>query len=91
MEYMRNHPHKGTGNASIHNMYEFAKVSCDLLKTDLTDFFQAWGFFETGKFHVGDYADYNFDVTPQMVEDTKEYIASKHYPKPQKDITRLTD
>lgn len=91
MEYMRNHPHKGTGNASIHNMYEFAKVTCDLLKTDLTDFFQAWGFFETGKFHVGDYADYNFDVTPQMVEDTKEYIASKHYPKPQKDITRLTD
>lgn len=38
MEYMRNHPHKGTGNASIHNMYEFAKVTCDLLKTDLTDF-----------------------------------------------------
>lgn len=52
MEYMRNHPHKGTGNASIHNMYEFAKVSCDLLKTDLTDFFQAWGFFETGKFNI---------------------------------------
>ena len=91
MEYMRNHPHKGMGNASIHNMYEFTKVTCDLLKIDLTDFFQAWGFFETGKFHVGDYADYDFDVTPQMVEDTKEYIASKHYPKPEKDITRLTD
>lgn len=91
MEHMRTHPHKGVGNQSINNMYEFAKVSCDLLKTDLTDFFEGWGFFVTGEFHVGDYANYDFKVTPQMVEDTKKYIASKNYPKPDRDVARLTD
>lgn len=91
MEYMRAYPHKGTGNASINNMYEFIKVSCDLLKTDLTDFFEAWRFFVTGTFEVNDYANYKFNVTPEMVEEAKRYIASKNYPKPEKDITRLTD
>lgn len=91
MEHMRNHPHKGTGNSSINNMYEYAKTTCDLLKTDLTDFFEAWGFFVTGEFHIGDYANYHFKVTPEMVKETKDYIASKKYPKPTKDVTRLTD
>ncbi len=43
MEHLRNHPHKGTGNASIHNMYEYVKLCCDFLKTDLTDFFSKHG------------------------------------------------
>lgn len=91
MEYMRTHPHKGTGNASVNNMYEFIKICCDLTKTDLTDFFEAWGFFVTGKFEVGDYSNYVFDVTPETVEETRKYVASKNYPKPEGDITRLTD
>lgn len=91
MEYMRIHPDKGRGNASIYNMYEFVKVSCDLLKTDLTDFFEAWGFFVTGKFTVNDYAEYQFEVTDKMVDDIRRYIASKKYPKPIKDLTRLKD
>lgn len=91
MEYMRNHPDKGRGNASINNMYEFIKVSCDLLKTDLTEFFEAWGFFVTGTFEIGDYANYKFDITPKMIEATKQYIAEKKYPKPEKELTLLTD
>ncbi len=91
MEYMRTHPHQGTGNASINNMYEFIKVSCDLLQTDLTDFFEAWGFFVTGTFEVNDYSDYQFNITPEMIESTKQYIASKNYPKPAKDVTRIKD
>lgn len=91
MEHMRTHPHKGTGNASIHNMYEFIKVCCDLTKTDLTEFFDQWGFFETGKFEIKDYSKYDFDITPKMIEEVKQYVASKNYPKPDKDITRLTD
>mgnify|MGYP000760796423 CR=1 FL=1 len=91
MEHMRTHPHKGTGNESINNMYEFMKLCCDYLKTDLTEFFDAWGFFEVGTFNVGDYGNYVFKITPEMVEDTKKYIASKDYPKPEKNITRLTD
>ena len=91
MEHMRNHPDKGRGNASINNMYEFVKVACDLLKTDLTDFFEAWGFFVTGTFKVDDYGRYTFSVTPQMVADTKRYIAEKKYPEPAEAIMRLTD
>ena len=91
MEHLRNQPHKGAGNASIHNMYEYIKLCCDFLKTDLTDFFDAWGFFQTGKFHVGDYGNYDFEVTPKMIEETKHYIASKNYPKPSMDVTKLTD
>lgn len=91
MEHMRTHPHKGTRNASIHNMYEFIKVCCDLTKTDLTEFFDKWGFFETGKYTINDYSRYDFDITPKMVDEVKQYIASKNYPKPDKDITRLTD
>ena len=91
MEQMRNTPDKGRGNASINNMYEFIKLSCDLLKTDLTDFFEAWGFFVTGDFEVRDYSNYRFHVTPEMVAEVKKYIADKHYPKPATDITRLKD
>lgn len=91
MEYMRTHSHVGTGNESINNMYEFIKECCDLTKTDLTDFFDAWGFFETGKYEVGDYSNYTFEVTPKMVEDTKQYIKSKNYPTLNEDITHLTD
>lgn len=91
MEQMRNTPHKGTGNESVNNMYEYMKIACDLLKTDLTDFFEAWGFFVTGEFQVDDYARYHYKITPQMVEQTKSYIASKNYPKPETDITQLTD
>ena len=91
MEHMRNNPDKGKRNASINNMYEFIKVSCDLLQTDLTDFFEKWGFFVTGTYDINDYANYHFEVTDKMVQDTKDYIAGKKYQKPTKDITLLTD
>ena len=45
----------------------------------------------TGKFEVGDYGHYVYDITPKMIEETKNYVASKNYPKPDQDITRLTD
>lgn len=91
MEYLRNHPSKGHGKDSVNDMYEFVKVSCDLLKTDLTDFFEDWGFFVTGTFHVNDYASQVFEITPKMVEEVKQYIASKEYPVPNKNLSRLTD
>lgn len=91
MEYMRNNPDKGKGNASINNMYEFIKVSCDLLKTDLTVFFEKWGFFVTGTFDVRDYSNFKFEVTSEMVNETKQYIAEKKYPKPDCDVSMLTD
>lgn len=91
MEYLRNHPSKGWGKHSVNDMYEFVKVTCDLLKTDLTVFFEDWGFFVTGTFHVTDYASQVFEVTPKMVQEVKQYIASKGYPVPDKELSRLTD
>lgn len=72
-------------------MYEFVKQCCDLTKTDLTYFFDTWGFFETGMFKMGDYSNYDFEAIPKMIEETKQYIASKSYSNPDKEISRLTD
>ena len=91
MEKLRQSPHAGKGDQSIHNMFEFMKLACDFSKTDFTDFFENWGFFVTGDMLIRDYADYHFTITPKMVEDVKTYIAGKGYPKPEYDITRLTD
>lgn len=91
MEKLRLSPDAGRGDNSINNMFEFIKLACDMSKTDLTDFFERWGFFMEGKVEINDYARYNFDITPKMIEDTKKYIAEKKYPKPSEDITRLTD
>lgn len=91
MESMRNQPHAGLGNASINNMFQFIKICCDVTKTDLTDFFDQWGFFYVGKMDINDYAKYEFDITQEMVDQTKAYIASKKYSKPTVDITTLED
>lgn len=91
MERMRTQPHKGVRNNSINNMFEFIRLSCDVTQTDLTDFFDQWGFFYVGKINVNDYGRYEFDITQKMVDDTKEYIAAKNYKKPATDITLITD
>ncbi|MGL5787991.1 MAG: M60 family metallopeptidase [Bacteroidales bacterium] len=91
MEHLRNNPHKGTGNESIKNMHEFMKLCCDLTKTDLTDFFRTWGFFENGVYDIGDYSNYKFNISQQDMDDLKQYISDKNYPKPAIDLSRITD
>lgn len=91
MEKMRNTPHAGVGNESINNMFEFIKICCDVTKSDLTDFFDQWGFFYVGTMSINDYAKYEFTITQQMVDDTKAYIASKKYAKPSANITMIED
>lgn len=87
MERMRQTPDAGNGNDSIKNQFEFIKMACDVTKTDLTDFFDKWGFFWVGELTVKDYRTYNFKITRKMVDDTKSYIAKKKYKKPATDIT----
>ncbi len=92
MESMRNRPDVGTGNASIKNMVEFTKLACDAGKTDLTEFFDKWGFFYVGEIEVGDYGGpYKFEITQAMVDEAKNYIKAKNYPKPAEDLTRIED
>ena len=92
MEALRNRPVAGEGRKeSIKNQFDFIKVVCDVTKTDLTDFFDKWGFFKVGTIELDDYGRYTHVVTPEMVDETKAYIASKGYAKPNVDVTTVTD
>jgi len=91
MEQMRRRPDAGRGDDSIRNQFEFVKICCDVAKLDLTDFFEKWGFFRVGTFTVNDYRQYHYQITQQMVDDTKSYIAEKEYEKPAVDITLVED
>lgn len=91
MEHFRNTPDAGRRNNSIRNQFEFIKAACDTGKTDLTDFFEKWGFFYVGNIELNDYANYSYKITQQQVDDTKAYISSKNYPKPVIDITTIED
>ena len=91
MEQMRNQPHSGTRNESINNMFDFIKITSDVTQTDLTEFFEKWGFFYVGKLQIEDYAKYEFNITQEMVDETKAYIAAKNYKKPAEDITLIED
>ncbi|MAF21673.1 MAG: peptidase M60 [Roseibacillus sp.] len=91
MEEMRNQPDAGRGNDSIRNQFQFVRICCDVGKVDLTEFFEHWGFFRTGEIKVKDYRNYHFVVTPEMVDETRSYIARKNYKKPAEDLTRLRD
>jgi len=91
MEALRRRPDAGTGDDSIRNQFEFIKVCCDAAKLDLTDFFEQWGFFWVGQLSVNDYHHYHFTITQALVDETKAYIAQRHYKKPKEDLTRLED
>ena len=91
MEYLRNNAGNYGGNDTVKYQFEFVKACCDVTKTDLTNFFEKWGFFKPGTFHIGDYAQYDFNVTPEMAAETKKWIAGKGYPKPETDITELSE
>ncbi len=91
MEEMRRRPDAGRGKDSIRNQFEFVKICCDVGKLDLTDFFDKWGFFLVGDLTVKDYVDFHYQITQQMVDDTRSYIASKKYEKPTEDITLIED
>ena len=91
MEEMRSRPDAGRGNDSILNQFQFIRICCDVGKLDLTDFFEKWGFFRVGEIKLKDYRDYRFLVTPEMVAETRSYIARKNYSKPPQDLTLLED
>lgn len=89
MERMRNTPDAGKGSESILNQFQFIEICCDVTKTDLTDFFDQWGFFHVGVLEGNDYGKFRFEVTREMVDGVKAKIAAKNYPKPAADLTRV--
>lgn len=87
---MRKHPLRAAGEEHKY-MFDFIKIASDIGKTDLTDFFQSWGFFKVGDYEIDDYGIYKFSITKKEVNEIKEYIKSKEYLKPNEDITLIED
>lgn len=69
----------------------FVKQACKISKTDLTGFFEKWGFFYVGEFEMNDYGKYTYTMTADMVNACKQEIISMNLPKPVVDITTLED
>ncbi len=69
----------------------FVKQACKVSKTDLTEFFDKWGFFHIGKFEMNDYGKYTYEMTPEMVAACKTEVKAMNLPKPVVDMTLLED
>lgn len=78
-------------NESINYQFEFMKICSEVSQTDLTEFFEQWGFFWVGEISLSDYGNYTYNITQEMVDETKQHIASKGYQKPTSDITLTTE
>ena len=81
---------KADENPAVYQL-NFIKTACETSKIDLTDSFEAYGFFYVGDFDGDCYGPYHYSMTEKMVKDCKEEIKSKNYPKPVLDIRTLTD
>lgn len=68
---------------------EFAKICSDVAQTDLTEFFEAWGFLKPVSVQIDDYGHGTITVTQSMVDDAIDYIQSKGYPKPAMELQFL--
>lgn len=78
-------------NKDYLNMLEFCRLACEVSQTDLTEFFERWGFFYVGEIDVSDYGFYLYNVTQEDVDKVKSAIAKMNLPKPKKDITLMED
>ncbi|WP_409151531.1 M60 family metallopeptidase [Sphingobacterium sp. BS-2] len=77
-------------NPAVHQL-NFIKTACEVSKTDLTDFFDQYGFFYVGEMKYDDYGNYEYKMTQQMVDEVKNAIKSMNLAKPKLDITTLAD
>lgn len=77
--------------AVAYHQLNFIKNVCKIGKTDLTDFFEKWGFFKVGEFELDDYGKFKYQMTQEMVDACKTEIAAMNLPKPKCDLVALED
>lgn len=64
-------PWRNPGRAQLVYAENVAKAA----NMDMTEFFDTWGFFiPVQKFRLREYAEFDYEVTPQMIEDTKRFM-----------------
>ena len=62
------------------NQLKFAEKCCEIAQMDLSEFFEVWGFFEPmDNTFVGDYSDYNVNLTKEEAEASRARM--QQYPK----------
>jgi len=77
-------------NPAPHQL-NFVKTACRVSQTDLTDFFDKYGFFYVGSFEFNDYGNYKYEMTQEMVDACKAEIKAMNLPLPTMDISTLED
>ena len=80
----------GEQNPAVHQL-NFIKTACEVSKTDLTAFFDQYGFFYVGELSYDDYGDYTYQMTQEMVDQCKKEIKAMNLAAPKVDITTLAD
>ena len=60
---------------------KFAEKVCDAAKLDLTEFFEVWGFYRTIDVNYEQYGSARYNVTQDMIDESKARIAAKGYEK----------
>lgn len=70
-------------------MLEFAVACSQAAGEDLTDFFEAWGFFKPVNSMVSQYGTYPYRVTSDMIADAKARMAA--FPKPKHAFEYIED
>lgn len=71
----------GEGDDCGRKMLEYAVACSKAANNDLTDFFEAWGFFKPLNSTVSQYGDYRYRVTADMINDAKNRMAQFSKPK----------
>lgn len=61
---------------------EFTKICCEVANLNLTDFFEAWGFYKPIDIEIDDYKKTRFTITQAQIDQVKSEIAAKNYPQP---------
>lgn len=82
---------RGNRNSVAKFQLNFVKKACQISKTDLTDFFEQWGFFYVGDFEMNDYGKYKYHMTQAMVDACKQEIKAMNLASPVTDLTLLED
>lgn len=82
---------RGNRNSVAKFQLNFVKKACQVSKTDLTDFFEQWGFFYVGDFEMNDYGKYKYHMTQAMVDACKQEIKAMNLAGPVTDLTLLED
>jgi hypothetical protein len=70
---------------------KFVEYACDAAQLDLTDFFTKWGFLKPLDLTIDDYGEGQLVINQTMINNVKNRIAAKNYPKPPKGFTQITD